>query len=436
MKTFRVFPTALVVVAVSFATACSDEPPRLTEPAVKSTSAKENSGQPTAAPQAQLDRKDTPWNRMSDASLRVEVERAGGRVLIGLKNPDASEGVDNSGRVLFTMARMAEARARIESLGAQVEFEFDRFPVLVAYIAGDRVGLLRSDAYVDYLEPVTSGQWSQQVTPWGVSQVQAPLAWSLSTGTGVKLLIIDSGVMGTHPDLSTQVAWRCINGNLPISDQIGHGTHVAGTAAALNNQIHVVGVAPNVHLMSANVEVNAAPNSAEVACSINVARLNNVFVANMSLSLFPSTAVTDQINNGYTQNGMLFVAAAGNTNGGAVSYPANLANVMAVTATTPSNTRAPFAAIGPQIEIAAPGVDILSTSLPTGFSCASGGLTAQCSGTSMAAPHVAAAAALVKARYPSWTNVQVRNRLTSTALPLGPTSQFGAGLLQSLAAVQ
>lgn len=334
------------------------------------------------------------------------------------------------------MSRMREARARIESLGARVEFEFDQFPVLVAYISGDQVAPLRSSVYVDYLEPVTSGQWSQQTIPWGVSQVQAPPAWALSTGSGVKLLIIDSGVMDTHPDLITQVAWRCVNGALPIPDQIGHGTHVAGTAAALNNQMHVVGVAPNVHLMSANVEVNGQPNSAEVACSINVARLNNVFVANMSFLLLPSTAVTDQINNGYLQSGMLFVAAAGNTNGGSVTYPANLANVMAVTATTSSNARAPFAAIGPQIEISAPGVDILSTALPTGFSCASGGLTALCSGTSMAAPHVAAAAALVKARYPTWTNVQVRNRLTSTALPLGPASQFGAGLLQAWAAVQ
>lgn len=83
MKKLRGLPTAL---AIAFVTACSDQPPRLTEPAVKSISGKEDVGQVLGTAQARLDRKDTPWNQMSDESLRVEIERAGGRVLIGLKS--------------------------------------------------------------------------------------------------------------------------------------------------------------------------------------------------------------------------------------------------------------------------------------------------------------------------------------------------------------
>ena len=249
-------------------------------------------------------------------------------------------------------------------------------------------------------------------------------------------MIIDSGVAFQHEDFNPQIAGRCVDGTLPVWDRIGHGTHVAGIAAAVNNNLDVVGVGHNVVLMSANTEVNGAPSAAEIACSISLARINGVFAANMSLGIAPSTAVTDQIRGGYNNDGMIFVASAGNTWGGAVSYPANLAEVIAVTATDSNNAHPNFAAVGPELAIAAPGVDILSTSLSTGSLCTTGGLIAYCSGTSMAAPHVTAAAALIKAAHPTFTNVDVRNRLTSTALPLGATNMFGAGLLQTAAAVR
>src|SRR5690606_8534736 len=115
-------------------------------------------------------------------------------------------------------------------------------------------------------------------TPWNVTRVQAPSAWSLSTGAGVKILFIDSGIQWFHADLGPKFAWRCISG--PVEDSYGHGTHVAGIAAALNNSVHVVGASRAIDLWSANVDVGGAPPAAEVACSIEVARLpgNNPFV--------------------------------------------------------------------------------------------------------------------------------------------------------------
>jgi subtilisin len=205
---------------------------------------------------------------------------------------------------------------------------------------------------------------------------------------------------------------------------------VAGIAAALNNSVDVVGVAPNVHLWSANIEINGAPDPAEAACSVEVARVNQVFAVNMSFSLFPYTPLTDQIAAAYWQNGMFFAASAGNNYCGSVVYPANLSEVVAVAATTSSDTRASFSACGWNLELSAPGESILSTALPTGYSCASGGLTAYCSGTSMAAPHVAAAAAILKSYNSSWSNFDIRTRLQNRARPLGSHYYYGYGLLQ------
>lgn len=233
-------------------------------------------------------------------------------------------------------------------------------------------------------------------------------------------------------DLSIPVAWRCVNASLSVWDRLGHGTFVAGVAGALNNSLDVVGVAYGVSLWSANNEVNLAPNAAESACAVDAARVNGVSVVNMSFGLSPYTALTDAINGGYNQDNMIFVAAVGNGGGGPVDYPASLSNVIGATATDSTNAHASFANVGSQVELSAPGVDVLSTSLPNGSVCSNGGFTATCSGTSFAAPHVSAAAAILRALHPTWSNATIRNRLRSTATDLGSAgfdNTFGYGLL-------
>ena len=112
-------------------------------------------------------------------------------------------------------------------------------------------------------------------------------------------------------------------------------------------------------------------------------------------------------------------------------YPASRAEVVAVTAVDSNNVKADFANVGPKLELAAPGVNILSTAWPQGIVCTQGGETGYCSGTSMAAPHVTAGAALLKAYTPSWSNVDIRARLANSALALGDPTLYGHGLLQS-----
>lgn len=379
------------------------------------------------------DRKDTPWQRMTDTELALAVQGVEGRVVVGFKDPLAAEGVDNAGRILATESSSRMAKQMLRTVGAQILYEFKRQPAVVATISPTLVASLRANPLVEYVEPSSRGTWGAQVTPWGIAQVGAPSGWSLATGSGVKILIIDSGSpQGGHRDLSVPVAFRCLSG--PVEDAtVGHGTHVAGIAAALNNTVDVVGVSYGVSLWMANIVApgTVTPDAAEAACSVDVARVNGVFVVNMSFGVTTSTALTDAINGGYNSDGMLFVASAGNTYGGAVTYPATLTNVIAVTATDITNVIAGFAAAGSKIELSAPGVSILSTALSSGTRCG-GSFTALCSGTSMAAPHVTGAAALLKARYPGWSNTTIRSRLQATATDLGSSGKdntFGYGLV-------
>jgi subtilisin family serine protease len=181
----------------------------------------------------------------------------------------------------------------------------------------------------------------------------------------------------------------------------------------------------------ANITVAGAPDPAEAACAVDVGRVNGVFAVNMSFGVQPHTGLTDAINGGYNSDGMLFVKSAGNTNGGALTYPGTLASVIAVAATDSNNAIGTFSASGSKIELSAPGVSVLSTTFSGATEC-SGGFTGVCTGTSMAAPHVTGAAALVKARYPSWSNTTIRSRLQATATDLGAAGRdntFGYGLL-------
>lgn len=444
---------------VSLISACSTEPQGTTQSIVGPTLAPSVSS-PDPGPLARIDRKDTPWQRMTIPELAAAVEQARGRVTIGLKDSAAVASMDDAGRVLSSPAGVRAGKERLRALGADIVYEFRITPVVVADISPGLVAALRANPYVDYVEPdlpVFAGALRpspirviappspftiSQVTPWGLPRVRAPEAWPRSTGTAIKLLIIDSGVMLDHPDLNVAAAWRCI-GESPIADQEGHGTHVAGSAAALNNSAHVVGVAPAVALLSANAADTTTSDfdllPSQIACSMEVGRTNGVHVVNMSFgSLGAFTQVTDQIVAGYHQNNIVFVASAGNDFGGPVRFPARLSEVIAVTAVDQNNVRANFANVGPEVELAAPGVAVPSTSLPSGSNCTSGGLVSDCSGTSMATPHVSGTAALLRAAFPSESNVQIRERLRAAALDLGPAGfdqEYGNGLLDARKAI-
>ncbi|MDP3698981.1 MAG: S8 family peptidase [Nanoarchaeota archaeon] len=271
-----------------------------------------------------------------------------------------------------------------------------------------------------------------QKLPWGVDRIDADLA--NGTGTGVTVCVVDTGIDKTHPDLQANivggknfVAKGLVVDSAKWDDDNGHGTHVAGTIAAVDNTIGVVGVAPSASLLAAKVlNRQGSGYLSDVIAGIDYCVQSGAKVVSMSLgSNSDVQALHNAVDAAYA-NGVLLVAAAGNDYGGAVSYPAAYDSVVAVSATDSNNNLASFSNVGPQVELAAPGVSILSTYKDGGY--------ATLSGTSMATPHVSGVAALAIQGNPLMSNVEIRALLQNTADDLGALGKdnlFGYGLVDA-----
>jgi subtilisin len=268
--------------------------------------------------------------------------------------------------------------------------------------------------FVRYVEPdPPQAVWTQEDTlVYGVDNIDAEVLWGGANkatnvipgrgGAGINVAVIDTGIDCGHPDLAP----NCMYGVNYVSkgkdpfDNHGHGTHVAGIIAARDNGIGVIGVAPEATLYAVKVlDANGSGYWSSVASGIVWATRNNMDVINMSLggSSF-SQAVADAVE-AASAAGVLVVSAAGNSGCcDTVLYPAKLPDSMAVAAVDANDQRASFSSTGLDVDVAAPGVAILST-VPTGSCklCDPSGYRTL-SGTSMATPHVAGAAALLISR--------------------------------------
>lgn len=221
-----------------------------------------------------------------------------------------------------------------------------------------------------------------EATPWGITRVGGGIA---STGTA---WIIDTGIDLDHPDLNVDASRSACFLNskkLTPDDQNGHGTHVAGTIAAIDNQIGVIGVAAGATVVAVRVlDRNGSGSLSGVIAGVDYVAANASpgDVANMSLGGSLTTALDDAVLNA-SSGGVQFVLAAGNSSTDADNFsPArvNGANVYTVSAMDNNDQFAYFSNYGAAVDFAAPGVDI--------YSCYKGGAYATMSGTSMAAPHV------------------------------------------------
>ena len=269
-----------------------------------------------------------------------------------------------------------------------------------------------------------------QVLPWGVDRVDAEL--SPATGLGVKVCIVDTGIKKDHKDLQANILagrnFVAKGATVDFSkwgDDNGHGTHVAGTIAAADSAIGVVGVAPKASLLVAKVlNRQGSGYLSDVIAGVDWCVSQNAKVISMSLGTSSDIqAQHDAVDAAYAA-GALVVAAAGNDYGGPVIYPAAYDSVIAVSATNSADGLASFSSVGPEVELAAPGASIFSTWYD--------GLYATLSGTSMATPHVSGVAALAWELNPLMSNVEIRTLLQSTADDLdavGRDAQFGFGLV-------
>ena len=269
------------------------------------------------------------------------------------------------------------------------------------------------------------------------ADIDAPEAWAITTGlsTSIKVAVIDSGVDYNHPDLAANYAGGAdftSADNDPMDDQ-GHGTHVAGTIAALMNNLTgdpaaeegVVGVAPNALILAYKVcFADGTCNDFAIEQAIARAIVDGAKVINMSLGApEASQSLFDAVQDAWNA-GIVVVAAAGNDGTTAPFYPAAIPNVVAVGAFDEDHKRAPFSNYGNWVDISAPGNGIFSTYPMVGCFGEVGppgevGCYTWNTGTSMASPHVAGAAALIWTRADVATNAQVVDILLSSADPQG-----------------
>ncbi|WP_425341128.1 S8 family serine peptidase [Arthrobacter oryzae] len=278
------------------------------------------------------------------------------------------------------------------------------------------------------------------------ADVDAVEAWTATKGGGTRVAIIDSGVAIDHEDISLRVVARTNFSDTKIVnpedyDKYGHGTHVAGIVAAVHNTTGVAGVCPDCTILDAKVlNDNGSGSSSAIAKGIDWAVTNGAKVINMSLGLRVSSRTLETaVNNAWNQ-GVVIVAAAGNTGTQAKIYPGAYPNVISVAATDNTDAKASFSTYGKWVDVAAPGVNVYSTfpihpfvlgtqnGRSTGYDVASG--------TSMASPIVAATAALVWSSQTSPTNATVRAKVESTADPiLGTGTNWAHGRVNACAAV-
>jgi subtilisin len=261
-----------------------------------------------------------------------------------------------------------------------------------------------------------------ETVPSGIQQVNAPLAWGCSRGKGIRVAVVDTGIDFNHPDLQPNYVGGVsfVPGAATPMDDHGHGTHCAGTIAAAMNGSGVVGVAPEASLYGVKVlDHNGSGQFAWIIAGIDWCIQHGIHIISMSLGGSTAPAALETICNAAWSKGVLVVAAAGNSNrqdpvppaASNVGYPGKYRNVVAVSAIDSSNTIAPFSSRGPEVDVCAPGVDVLS--------CKLGGGTTIMSGTSMACPHTSGVAALLWGTHRFSNNEDIWNLLASTVDNLG-----------------
>jgi thermitase len=268
-------------------------------------------------------------------------------------------------------------------------------------------------------------------TQWGLKKPAFPGAWDFARGAGAKIAIIDSGIAQNHPDIgkiSAQVDY--VSDDAVANDPYGHGTHVAGIAAALtNNGRGVAGGCPRCELLVARVlNANGDGTDADIIEGIGWSVRHGADVINLSFARGQKSSVLEtKINSAYA-NGAVIVAAAGNeglrSQPTLPQYPAAYGNVIAVSATNQSDGLASFSSRGSWVDLAAPGTYVLSTG-------AGGGYYKE-SGTSEAAPFVSALAGLLASK--GKTASEIRQRMQSTATDLGASGidpKFGHGRINA-----
>jgi serine protease len=302
--------------------------------------------------------------------------------------------------------------------------------------------LARVKAFFAPNDPLMKDQWHME-------RIGASRAWDFATGRGVTVAVVDTGIAcetygpftkGTDlSDTECVGGWNFVTQNEHANDDQGHGTHVAGTIAqSTNNGLGAAGVAFHARLMPVKVlNENGWGTTADVADGIRWAAEHGADVVNLSLGGPRNSSVLQKAIDYAVSRGTVVVAAAGNT-GGHVQFPGASDGVIGVSATGPDDKLAKFSSRGTGVDLAAPGVNVVQQTI-----CKKGREKCEIfpgySGTSMASPHVAGAAALMVSLGVT-DPVAVEEALRKSARVVDSSDegvkQYGAGVLQAASATE
>jgi len=332
----------------------------------------------------------------------------------------------------------AAEQALVRDLGGSIKYTYHLVPAIAASLPESAIaGLLARPGVVRVERDLEIHAVDELGNSWGVERIGAGTVHEGGNmGAGVKVAVLDTGIDTDHPDLVANYEPGCsydfVNDDPFPEDGWGHGTHVSGTIAAEYNGEGVVGVAPEATICAYKVlDDSGGGYYSDVTAALQQAVDDGVQVTNNSYgsSGDPGETVKAAFDNA-SAAGIIHAGAAGNSSNPAgrgenCIYPALWDSVIAVAATNKDDSRASFSSTCPELELAAPGVDVNSTWVGGGYH--------EGNGTSMASPHVAGTAALVIASGITDEN-QVRLRLQQTADDLGETgrdSHYGFGLVNA-----
>ncbi|GJM15778.1 MAG: hypothetical protein DHS20C13_11050 [Thermodesulfobacteriota bacterium] len=278
---------------------------------------------------------------------------------------------------------------------------------------------------------------SENNIQYGVQKIKADSAHSISTGKGIKVAVIDTGIDYSHKAIANKIFMKSDFVDTGSYEFDVHGTSIAGIIASTSIEDGITGVAPDVKIIAARAcwkdpknKINTLCSSNTLAKALNYAILNKAHIINLSLG-GPKDNIVSLLITKASRAGIVIVAAAGNGGPkGKPVYPAALKEVIAVSATDSDDKLYQSSTRGKYIDLSAPGVDILST--------APGNSWQVISGTSMAAAHVTGAIALVLQKHPELSAFQMKSLLGSTSIDLGKKGkdiEFGEGRIDALSAL-
>ena len=335
----------------------------------------------------------------------------------------------------------------IRAHGGDTKYVYHIIPAIACSLSQGAIDALERNPKIAHIELDGKVHIIQGETlPWGVDRIDAEVVHSYNKGTAVKVAIIDTGIDYTHPDLDANYkgGYDFVNVDADPKDDNGHGTHCAGIVAAEDNDIGVIGVAPEAYLYAVKVlDSTGSGYLSDVVAGIEWTVDNGMHVVSMSIGTDTDyTTLHDACDAAYAA-GAVLVAAAGNdylrrgrAESDTVDYPARYSSVIAVGATDETNVKASWSSTGSALELAAPGVNIYSTlpTYPVTMSADYGYNYGTASGTSMACPHVTGTVSLIMVSHPEWSNVEVRTQLQNTADDLGDSEWdywYGYGLVDA-----